>query len=78
MARDEWRWHWIPMMDSHQVKGQRRCIFKRSMRLPRVETPMGRSNMVERSAPAPRLKGSFLAWMRTHNPGHEESFVSGC
>ena len=46
--------------------------------LPRVGTPMGRSNMVERTRQAPRLKGSFLAPRRTHSRGHEQTATSGC
>ena len=45
--------------------------------LPRVETPMGRSNMVERSAPAPRLKGSFLAPLRIHIRGQFLPLATG-
>src|SRR5664279_1088245 len=50
------------MMVSHQVEGQQRCAFAKSKRLQRVKT-------AARGAPLP--KGSFLAWLRTHSPGHK-------
>jgi hypothetical protein len=64
------------MMDSHQVEGQRRCTFERSMRLPRVKTPDGpqQHGRAERRQD-PTSKGSFLAPLRTHSRGQQRLYV---